>query len=808
MDPALLIEYENAAQTFQVMQQMCEGHFLVNQDLLREQPTHSGDINLVLMVCNMLVVQISSVKLVVRMQKEALDLLGATLDCLTEVLQGPCSLNQDLVANHSCLGLVSNVLKIGPDEWENIYEEEEDVIKEVQNKAITMVAACLEGRKEQANDAVVHGKLADTMEATILSDFGDICLKGLQKYVEDDSLGSAELKEGTQDYIESLVSLHSVFNELDLIPEYKEQLHALQEKAKEDGLDETLSYREKFEVYVGQVEVYWLEQIEKVCFPLRMDISYLRDGTKNAFYNNVDLSTVDTRMKEAIEIVPVFSVEMSQIYYLARMSAFYRFVHHNLKAIKFSMYALVVLLNINVAMATYGAGITTGYKSITDALFNTGKFPIEADYQRSLYLSIVFGIINFIGYVIITCFLGITEIPIIIAGIDQLVKTTKIDGILTKEEYRDPSAWNAWFVTLVFNIAFIFMHKFNYPEVSADDALTLNLIMVLGINVPWTLSCIRAWIVIPDTGATRMFTIIYDVVITKSFFRNHVILMFCSTWGFQYSYFFTLMLLDIFSISEILQDVVRCMTDPGLKLVMVFYLFVVTFAIYATYGLNSFEDLFTYGNDDLDDAEDGCHSVVECFFLIFWNGIQGAPIGEVMTGLTDSYEIDTLARMLYDLSFFVWVGILLFNIISGLMLDAFAAIRENAEKRDETLADSCFVCGLDRKDYDNLNLPPEYPNFDTHKDEEHNVWNYIYFVDYILNKDPTEYTGVEQYVALQLEQNEMLWVPARNSFQIQTYNQHRKIQDEIEAEKQAEIEAESGGPGKKKKRKKVRRSRK
>ena len=32
-----------------------------------------------------------------------------------------------------------------------------------------------------------------------------------------------------------------------------------------------------------------------------------------------------------------------------------------------------------------------------------------------------------------------------------------------------------------------------------------------------------------------------------------------------------------------------------MKLIMVFYLFIVTFVIYATYGLQSFEDLFTYG---------------------------------------------------------------------------------------------------------------------------------------------------------------------------------------------------------------------
>lgn len=43
-------------------------------------------------------------------------------------------------------------------------------------------------------------------------------------------------------------------------------------------------------------------------------------------------------MKEAINVVPVFSVEMSHVYYLARLSWFYRFIHTNLAAIKFSMY--------------------------------------------------------------------------------------------------------------------------------------------------------------------------------------------------------------------------------------------------------------------------------------------------------------------------------------------------------------------------------------------------------------------------------------------------------------------------------------
>merc|ERR1712216_744379 len=103
-------------------------------------------------------------------------------------------------------------------------------------------------------------------------------------------------------------------------------------------------------------------------------------------------------------------------------------------------------------------------------------------------------------------------------------------------------------------------------------------------------------------------------------------------------------------------------------------------------------------------------------------------------------------------------------------------------------------------DYNNLNLPPSYPSFDTHKNEEHNVWKYIYYVDYIQQKDPTTFSGVERYVAKQIELNEMLWIPVRKGFSIQTYDQLKKVADEIEKEKQDEIEAESGGQKLKKKR--------
>lgn len=39
------------------------------------------------------------------------------------------------------------------------------------------------------------------------------------------------------------------------------------------------------------------------------------------------------------------------------------------------------------------------------------------------------------------------------------------------------------------------------------------------------------------------------------------------------------------------------------------------------------------------------------------------------------------------------------------------------------------------------------------------MWNYLFYIAYVREKEPTEYTGIESYVADQLERNEIQWFP-------------------------------------------------
>ena len=123
--------------------------------------------------------------------------------------------------------------------------------------------------------------------------------------------------------------------------------------------------------------------------------------------------------------------------------------------------------------------------------------------------------------------------------------------------------------------------------------------------------------------------------------------------------------------SKVLGDVLRSVTDNIVALGWVLYLFIVTVVIYAQFGLENFEDFFLYDGDTDDGDERGCHSVVSCFWLIFYHGVPEGSLTEVLDiednrRRNDGSENQTyLQRVLFDLSFFIWVGVLLFNIITG-----------------------------------------------------------------------------------------------------------------------------------------------
>lgn len=139
--------------------------------------------------------------------------------------------------------------------------------------------------------------------------------------------------------------------------------------------------------------------------------------------------------------------------------------------------------------------------------------------------------------------------------------------------------------------------------------------------------------------------------------------------------------------------------------------------------------------------ERACDSLLMCIVTTLNQGLRnGGGIGDILRAPSNREPL-FMARVVYDLLFFFIVIIIVLNLIFGVIIDTFADLRSEKQQKELILKNTCFICGLNRSAFDNRTV-----SFEEHTKNEHNMWQYLYFMVLIRVKDPTEFTGPESYV--------------------------------------------------------------
>ncbi|XP_022655647.1 inositol 1,4,5-trisphosphate receptor type 1-like isoform X5 [Varroa destructor] len=152
--------------------------------------------------------------------------------------------------------------------------------------------------------------------------------------------------------------------------------------------------------------------------------------------------------------------------------------------------------------------------------------------------------------------------------------------------------------------------------------------------------------------------------------------------------------------------------------------------------------------------ERACDTLFMCIVTTLNHGLRnGGGIGDVLRP-PSSQEPLYFFRVVYDLMFYFIVIVIVLNLIFGVIIDTFADLRSEKQQKEETLKNTCFICGLERAAFDNKSV-----SFEEHIRGEHNLWQYLYYIVLIKVKDPTEFTGPESYVAQMIRERNLDWFP-------------------------------------------------
>uniref|UniRef100_A0ACB8G5M2 Ryanodine receptor 3 n=2 Tax=Sphaerodactylidae TaxID=1329929 RepID=A0ACB8G5M2_9SAUR len=237
-----------------------------------------------------------------------------------------------------------------------------------------------------------------------------------------------------------------------------------------------------------------------------------------------------------------------------------------------------------------------------------------------------------------------------------------------------------------------------------------------------------------------------------------------SILGHYNNFFFAAHLLDIAMGFKTLRTILSSVTHNGKQLVLTVGLLAVVVYLYTVVAFNFFRKFYNKSEDE-DEPDMKCDDMMTCYLFHMYVGVRaGGGIGdEIEDPAGDPYE---MYRIVFDITFFFFVIVILLAIIQGLIIDAFGELRDQQEQVKEDMETKCFICGIGNDYFDTI---PH--GFEMHTLQEHNLANYLFFLMYLINKDETEHTGQESYVWKMYQERCWDFFPAGDCFRKQYEDQ-------------------------------------
>jgi len=142
-------------------------------------------------------------------------------------------------------------------------------------------------------------------------------------------------------------------------------------------------------------------------------------------------------------------------------------------------------------------------------------------------------------------------------------------------------------------------------------------------------------------------------------------------------------------------------------------------------------------------------------------------ITEPVQYLDDTDTCNYQIKLKHDATFQNIINIICFMVISGIIVNTFAQLRDDKAVNDHDMQNKCYICNLDRPDDDSSG------EFERHIQFDHNLWNYVYYMVYLDTKDSSDYDGVESFVAQSIDDpdGDISWVPGKGALCLKEFQE-------------------------------------
>ena len=216
---------------------------------------------------------------------------------------------------------------------------------------------------------------------------------------------------------------------------------------------------------------------------------------------------------------------------------------------------------------------------------------------------------------------------------------------------------------------------------------------------------------------------------------------------------------------DLLKNVISAVWLRKSQLFLTFAFLVMVFYYFALIGYKYIADHYPYQR---------CTRLFDCLVSTFDLTFKdGGGIGVALKDIWKVYTEDSrwlfYTRLAYDVLLAMILVNVMLNIVTGIIIDEFASLKDAMNERLEDTRNTCYICGLDRELFERNNI-----DFDVHVKKDHYLWNYIYYIAYLNSRNQADLTGTESYIFKHVEDKNINWLPIHKA---------SGIEDEVESQK-------------------------
>jgi hypothetical protein len=148
-----------------------------------------------------------------------------------------------------------------------------------------------------------------------------------------------------------------------------------------------------------------------------------------------------------------------------------------------------------------------------------------------------------------------------------------------------------------------------------------------------------------------------------------------------------------------------------------------------------------------------CNTLFECFLSSLHIGIRnGGGIGDSLAAEEGGFSE---YRVVFEMSYWVIVIVILMNVIFGIIINTFGELRDQRNALKQEIHSNCFICGEARSQ-----IELHSQGWSNHFMCLHSPFAYVAFIAHVSEQPANDCTGIEKYVKSKVEARDTSFFPS------------------------------------------------